>query len=179
MAETKLIISGPEDTKEVILNPKGTTLGRGANCDVILDDSAVSRLHARISQDPFGRWIVEDNDSQNGVLIEGQRIKAQAILPDQKISIRPFTLVVLQEVSRQALPGMAPKSTILIVDKALEQDIVSYKADQATILSPDLIHDINELTGHLMKLSSPSELYSEACQTLAKMLNTLVAIVRL
>jgi signal transduction histidine kinase len=30
-----------------------------------------------------------------------------------------------------------------------------------------------------MKLSSPSELYSEACQTLAKMLNTLVAIVRL
>ena len=179
MAETKLIISGPVETKEVLLNPKGTTLGRGSNCDVILDDAAVSRLHARISQDPFGRWIVEDNDSQNGILIEGQRIKAQAILPDQKINIRPFTLSILQEASRQALPGVAPKSTILIVDKATEQDIVSYKADQATILSPDLIHDLNELTSHLMKLSSPAELYSEACQTLAKMLDTLVAIVRL
>ncbi len=179
MAETKLIISGPVETKEVLLDPKGTTLGRGSNCDVVLDDAAVSRLHARISQDPFGRWIVEDNDSQNGILIEGQRIKAQAILPDQKISIRPFTLSILQEFDRQAFPGMAPKSTILIVDKALEQDIVSYKADQATILSPDLIHDLNELTSHLLKLSSPAELYSEACQTLAKMLDTLVAIVRL
>ncbi|TFG69613.1 MAG: FHA domain-containing protein, partial [Anaerolineales bacterium] len=179
MAETKLIISGPVETKEVLLNPKGTTLGRGPNCDVILDDAAVSRLHARISQDPFGRWIVEDNDSQNGILIEGQRIKAQAILPDQKISIRPFTLSILQEFGRQAFPDMAPKSTILIVDKALEQDIVSYKADQASILSPALIHDLNEITNHLLKLSSPAELYSEACQSLAKMLNTLVAIVRL
>jgi signal transduction histidine kinase len=179
MAETKLVISGPVETKEVLLNPKGTTLGRGSNCDVILDDAAVSRLHARISQDPFGRWIVEDNDSQNGILIEGQRIKAQAILPDQKISIRPFTLSILQEFGRQAFPGMAPKSTIMIVDKALEQDIVSYKADQASILSPALIHDLNEITNHLLKLSSPAELYSEACQSLAKMLNTLVAIVRL
>jgi signal transduction histidine kinase len=179
MAETKLIISGPTETKEILLNPKGTTLGRGSDCDIILDDTAVSRLHARISQDPFGRWIVEDNDSQNGILIEGQRIKAQAILPNQKINIRPFTLSILQEASQHALPGTAPKSTILIVDKALEQDIVSYKADQATILSPDLIHDLNELTSHLMKLSSPAELYSEACRELAKMLDTLVVIVRL
>jgi signal transduction histidine kinase len=179
MAETKLIISGPTETKEVPLNPKGTTLGRGSDCDIILDDAAVSRLHARISQDPFGRWIVEDNDSQNGILIEGRRIKAQAILPDQKIQIRPFTLSIFQEVSRQGLGGTAPKSTILLVDKAMEQDIVSYKTDQATILSPDLIHDLNELTSHLLKLSSPAELYSEACQELAKMLDTLVAILRL
>jgi len=179
MAETKLIISGPVETKEVLLNPKGTTLGRGSNCDIILDDDAVSRFHARISQDAFGRWIVEDTDSQNGILIEGQRIKAQAILPDQKISIRPFTLSVLQESDQQALPGAAPRSTILIVDKAGDQDIVSYKTDHASILSPALIHDLNEITSHLLKLSSPAELYSEACQGLAKILDTLVAIVRL
>jgi signal transduction histidine kinase len=179
MAETKLIISGPVETKEVLLNPKGTTLGRGSNCDVILDDAAVSRLHARISQDAFGRWIVEDIDSQNGILIEGQRIKAQAVLPDQKIIVRPFTLSVLSESNQKALPGAAPRSTILIVDKAGDQDIVSYKTDQASILSPALIRDLNELTSCLLKLSSPAELYSEACQSLAKMLNTLVAIVRL
>jgi signal transduction histidine kinase len=179
MAKTKLIVSGPVETKEVLLDPKGTTLGRGSNCDVILDDAAVSRLHARISQDAFGRWIVEDNDSQNGILIEGQRIKAQAILPNQKINIRPFTLSILQGSDQQAHPGTAPRSTILIVDKAGDQDIVSYKTDQASVLSPALIHDLNELMSHLLKLSSPAELYSEACQCLAKMLDTLVAIVRL
>jgi signal transduction histidine kinase len=176
MEKTKLIIHGPATTKEVWLDPKGTTLGRGSDCDIILDDAAVSRLHARISQDPFGRWIVEDNDSQNGVFIEGQRIKAQAITPDQKIKIRPFTLSVESENS--LAPG-APRSTMLIVDGISEEDIVPYRADQATILSPDLIGNLNDLMGDLLKLSSPAELYSEACQCLAKMLNTLVAIVRL
>jgi signal transduction histidine kinase len=179
MAKTKLIISGPVETKEVPLNPKGTTLGRGSSCDVILDDDAVSRLHTRISQDPFGRWIVEDLDSQNGVFIEGHRIQAQAVLPGQKINIRPFTISVLQESDRQTAPGTAVRSTILILDKDLEEDIVSYKADQVSALSPVLIHDLNELTGHLLKLSSPAELYSQACSCLAKMLDTLVAIVRL
>ena len=90
MTKTKLVISGPEETKEVWLDPKGVILGRGSKCDVVLDHSNVSRMHARISQDPFGRWIVEDLDSFNGVLVEGQRIKAQAVLPDQEISIHPL-----------------------------------------------------------------------------------------
>jgi len=179
MVKTKLVVSGPTATKEVWLDPKGTTLGRGSDCDVILDDSAVSRFHARISQDPFGRWIVEDNDSRNGVFIEGHRIKAQAILPNQKISIRPFTLSISQESEQQIAPNAGVRSTIMIVDGAMDENIVSYKADQAAILSPALIHDLNELIGDLSKLSSPAELYSEACQCLAKMLDTLVAIVRL
>ena len=83
MAETKLIISGPAKTESVQLGSKGVTLGRGANCDVILDDDGVSRHHARIYQDPFGRWIVEDLQSRNGVIVEGQRIQAHDILTGQ------------------------------------------------------------------------------------------------
>jgi|GEM_PF-1147439 len=179
MAKTKVIISGPTETKDACLDPKGTTFGRGSVCDVILDDAAVSRCHARISQDPFGRWIVEDTDSQNGVFIEGRRIKAQVILPNQKISIRPFTLSIWQESEQQIVPGTPAPSTMMIVDGALDEDIVSYRADRAAILSPALIHDLNELTDDLLKLSRPAELYSEACQCLAKMLDTLVAVVRL
>jgi signal transduction histidine kinase len=179
MANTKLIVSGPTETGEVLLDPKGTTLGRGSNCDVVLDHSNVSRLHARIYRDPFGRWIVEDLESQNGVLIEGQRIKAQAVLPNQKIDIRPFILSLFQESEQRTVPGTSIGTTIPLVDKGLEENIVSYRADQAAILSPALMQHLNELTGRLLKLSSPSELYSEACLCLAQILNTLVAIVRL
>ncbi|UCC98428.1 MAG: FHA domain-containing protein [Phycisphaerales bacterium] len=179
MAKTKLVISGPVETKQVLLNPKGATLGRGSDCDVILDDAAVSRVHARVSQDPFGRWIVEDLDSQNGILIEGHRVQAQAVLPGQKISIRPFTISVVQESDHQVAEGAGARSTILIMDETAGQDVVSYKADQASILSPALIHDLNELTERLLKLSSPAELYCQACLSLAEMLDTLVAIVRL
>lgn len=179
MAETKLIVSAPDQMREILLDPKGTTLGRGSNCDVVLDSDTVSRLHARIYQDPFGRWIVEDLDSQNGVLIEGQRIKARAVMPDELISIRPFTLTILPESDQQTATGPPSGSTIPIVDKGLEENIVSYRADRVSTLSPTLIRDLNELTNRLLKLSSPSELYSEACFCLAKMLGTLVAIVRL
>ena len=179
MAETKLIVSAPDQMREILLDPKGTTLGRGSNCDVVLDSDTVSRLHARIYQDPFGRWIVEDLDSQNGVLIEGQRIKARAVMPDELISIRPFTLTILPESDQQTATGPPSGSTIPIVDKGLEENIVSYTADRVSTLSPTLIRDLNELTNRLLKLSSPSELYSEACFCLAKMLGTLVAIVRL
>ena len=60
MAEAKLLISGPTESKTVRLDPKGVSLGRGSNCDIILEDANVSRVHAWVSQDPFGRWIVED-----------------------------------------------------------------------------------------------------------------------
>ena len=179
MAEAKLIISGPAETKEVLLDPKGTTLGRGSDCDVILDDTGVSRLHARISQDPFGRWIVEDLDSQNGIFIGAQRIKAQAVLPNQEIGIRPFSISLLQESDQQIVPGTSIRSTIPVVDKGPDEDIVSYRADQVSILSPDLMGHLNELTDRLLELSSPSELYSEACRCLAQRLDTLVAVVRL
>jgi signal transduction histidine kinase len=179
MVEAKLIISGPEETKEVLLEPKGITLGRGSNCDVLLESDAVSRLHARIYQDPFGRWIVEDLDSHNGVFVEEQRVKAQAVLPGQTISISPFTLCLSEESDLKTVPGTSIRNAIPIVDRGLEEDIVSYRADKAAILSPDLMQHLNDFTTRLLKLSTPSELYSEACLCLAKILDTLVAVVRL
>jgi signal transduction histidine kinase len=179
MIKTKLVISGPKETQEISLEPKGVTLGRGSKCDVVLDNSNVSRMHARISQDPFGRWIIEDMDSYNGVLIDGKRIKAQAILPNQEISIHPFILHLREEPDEQTGTGSFLRTTISVVDKGMEEDIVSYKASPATVLSPDLMHHLNEFTSRLLELSSPSDLYSEACLCLARMFNTLVAIVRL
>jgi len=179
MAETKVTIAGAENTKEASLEPKGATIGRGSTCDIILDHDSVSRLHARIFQDPFGRWIVEDLESRNGVLVDGQRVKAQTVLPGQKIGISHFTLFISGGPDQQAATGTSIQTTVPVIDKGLEEDIVSYSADHATILSPALMQHLNELTSRLLKLSSPSELYSEACSCMANILATLVAIVRL
>ncbi|HUS72387.1 MAG TPA: SpoIIE family protein phosphatase [Sedimentisphaerales bacterium] len=179
MAMTKLIISGPGGTEHVLLDPKGTTLGRSSDCDIVLDDDNVSRLHARLFQDPFGRWIVEDLESQNGVLIEGRHIKAQAVLPDEKISIHPFTLSLLQEFDQQMVPESSFQSTSLVIDDGLKEEVISHKADRDAILSATLIRHLNEIIGRLLGLSSPSELYSEACHYLSEMLEALVAFVRL
>ncbi len=175
MKATRLIVSGPAGTGQASLDPQGTTLGRDSNCDVVLEHDGVSRVHARISQDPFGRWIIEDLDSHNGVFVEGQRIKAHVVLPGQKVSISPFSLSLSEDSDSQT----PVQGSIPIVDRGPREDIVSYKADQGAILSPALMQHLNELTSRLLELSSPSELYSEACLCLAQMLDTLVAIVRL
>lgn len=179
MAKAQLLVVGPAGTREIPIESKGVTVGRGANCDVTLDDENVSRVHARIFQDPFGRWIVEDMNSRNGVLVEGQRVKAQALQPGQTITIRPFDLSVVEEATQESAVGRAIQSAIPIVDKGAEEQIVSYRADQTAVFSPALVHHLNELTSRLLQLSRPAELYAEASSCLARMLNTLVAIVRL
>ena len=177
MSEAKLTVSGPNDTHDISLDPGGMTLGRGSDCDIVLDDAAVSRHHARISRDSFGRWIIEDLGSQNGVLVDGQRVRAQALASGQGISIRPFTMSLSQEADQEFGPGTSIQSTISIVDKIAEEEIVS-REEQAT-LSPVFMQDLKNLTDHLLTLSSPSDLYNQACSCLAGMLDTLVAIVRL
>jgi signal transduction histidine kinase len=177
MSEAKLTVSGPNETHEISLDPAGMTLGRGSDCDVVLDDAAVSRHHARISRDSFGRWIIEDLGSQNGVLVDGQRVRAQALVPGQGISIRPFTMSLSQDSDQEIIPGTSIQSTISIVDKIAEEEIVS-REEHAT-LSPVFMQDLKKLTDHLLTLSSPSDLYCQACSCLAGMLDTLVAIVRL
>lgn len=175
----ELIISGKGKTRRVPLKPKGTILGRGSTCDVIIDHINVSRLHARIFQDTFGRWIIEDLDSRNGVYVDDQRVKAHAISPGQKIFISCFALYLSEEPDQQEAPGTLVRNKILVVDKGAGESIVSHRTGKGLVLSPARMQHLNEFTGELLKLSSPSDLYSRACLRLAELLNTLVVIVRL
>ena len=48
-------------------------LGRWEGCDLVLDDVAVSRMHAALRFDA-GRWIVTDLGSKNGTRVNGWKI---------------------------------------------------------------------------------------------------------
>ena len=50
------------------------TVGRGARCDVVLDDPFVAAVHARIAVDAEGTVTVSDLESVNGVEIGGRRL---------------------------------------------------------------------------------------------------------
>jgi pSer/pThr/pTyr-binding forkhead associated (FHA) protein len=55
------------------------TLGRAAGCQVTLDDSYISQLHARVyARD--GRWMVEDLGSTNGTYLNRQRVSGPMVI---------------------------------------------------------------------------------------------------
>jgi hypothetical protein len=59
------------DGRRLLVPPAGGTIGRSRQCDIVLDDTGVSRRHADIRPSPEG-WTVEDLGSTNGVLVNGR-----------------------------------------------------------------------------------------------------------
>jgi hypothetical protein len=64
-----LVIGG----RRLIVPPRGATIGRSRECDIVLDDSGASRRHAELSPHAEG-WELRDLGSTNGVRVNGRAI---------------------------------------------------------------------------------------------------------
>ena len=69
------------DGKRLVVGPSGATLGRGRQCDVVLNDPNVSRQHAEI-RPRGGSWVLTDLGSTNGSQLNGRRIDGSEVLRD-------------------------------------------------------------------------------------------------
>lgn len=69
-----------------LLVPKGgAVVGRSRDCDIVLDDSGVSRRHAEILPGSGG-WSIEDLGSTNGLRVNGRRVQGlQQLHPGDRI----------------------------------------------------------------------------------------------
>lgn len=83
--------------KPIRMGPGGRIrIGRHASNDLVLSDDTVSRFHAEIGWDPDeDRPHVLDNESANGVEVDGDMIDVKSHLPGgNQIMIGRFTLVI-------------------------------------------------------------------------------------
>jgi hypothetical protein len=64
--------------KRYAIPPAGATIGRSRECDIVLQDSNVSRKHAEIRPGPQGRWTIADLGSTNGVRVNGRGVSGGA-----------------------------------------------------------------------------------------------------
>lgn len=61
--------------RRLALAPEGGVVGRSRDCDIVLEDTGVSRHHAELRPSAEG-WTVRDLGSTNGVRVNGQDIRA-------------------------------------------------------------------------------------------------------
>ena len=70
----------------------GWEIGRGSNCDIVIEHSSVSNRHAQIIHQS-GRWKIVNLVSTNGIVINGQK-KLSAYLSDgDKIGLGSVDLI--------------------------------------------------------------------------------------
>lgn len=63
-------------------------LGRSAENELVVNDSAVSRQHAEITRDPrSNRWRVRDLGSQNGVFVNGAKIVERDLESEDRVAV--------------------------------------------------------------------------------------------
>ena len=63
------------------------TIGRSRECDIFLEDLAVSRVHATIHQLPDGGFEIEDHRSVTGTFVNGMRITRYRLLEGDIVQI--------------------------------------------------------------------------------------------
>jgi phosphoserine phosphatase RsbU/P len=111
-------LNGERVGERLTLAAKGAILGRHPECDIVLDQGAVSRQHAQISLID-GDYFIEDLHSRNGTLINGIAIDSRYKLRDgDEVKICDLALAfhrgngpVAAAVGTAALAGFAIAQT--------------------------------------------------------------------
>jgi putative serine protease PepD len=98
------IDQGSGEVRESDVGVDKIVIGRDPDCDLVLDDTLVSRRHAEIERREDGRTYVSDLGSTNGTLLNGRRIA----------TAEPFTNRDIVQIgsSRIRLPGGGPETRL-------------------------------------------------------------------
>jgi pSer/pThr/pTyr-binding forkhead associated (FHA) protein len=92
--EPKLVVSeGKEPGRNYDIRKDRITIGRSRESDVFLEDLAVSRTHTTINRQSNGRYLLRDESSANGTLVNGQRVTEQLLEDGDKIQVGQTLLV--------------------------------------------------------------------------------------
>jgi pSer/pThr/pTyr-binding forkhead associated (FHA) protein len=82
-------------------------IGREHDCEVRIEDAHVSRKHVMVSFEN-GRWQLRDEQSGNGVFVNGRRVETASIDRSLTVRLGADGPVVVMEVESPALPTQRP-----------------------------------------------------------------------
>jgi len=93
----KIVIFSGSSKASVFPLAGSSTIGRGEECDLVLANVSVSRVHARITVVDAGTVQVEDLDSNNGISINGVKTLGDVVHPGDEVIIGRYSLTVVSD----------------------------------------------------------------------------------
>ncbi len=99
------VVEGPQRGQEYPITEQGPCIGRDAANDICVNDTNVSRQHARVLLHNGAVWV-QDNGSRNGVFVNGNRVPDhKQVKTGDKITVGPSVFEVAVAASE---PTPAP-----------------------------------------------------------------------
>lgn len=97
--------------REFPLGTSPVTFGRGPDCDVFIDNLAVSTHHARLYLED-DQYVLEDNKSLNGTFVNNVKIDRCLLRDGDTINIGKHSIVFYQHAEASAAQLGAPKKVV-------------------------------------------------------------------
>jgi hypothetical protein len=97
-AQSRPPVSGARPPQALCFPPIGPatsfTIGRDGACDLLIEDTSVSRWHARLVREG-DRWLLSDTGSTNGTRVNGWRVRQPVLVqPGDYVSFGSAVFVV-------------------------------------------------------------------------------------
>lgn len=132
----KLLIKVSNQQKQIFTFGTSITIGREDSCDLQLMDPSISRNHAQIHI-VGDEVIAEDLGSQNGIVVDGQRLRANQRLPmrsNSEIQLGKFTLVLLLDnfYRGRSISYLAEYDPNTLIEPQADEETLQLSARQAT-----------------------------------------------
>lgn len=90
---TVSVVAGPNPGQLFVLDDAEVVIGRDVDAPIHIDDTWVSRRHARIVLTDDGHHVLEDLESRNGVFVGGSRVTRHELRAGDRIQLGPRVLL--------------------------------------------------------------------------------------
>lgn len=94
-----VVLQGTEIGNIIPLEKGVLLIGRSPECNTVLLEDGISRVHARIKVSALGEVVIQDMNSTNGTFVEGRRIRKATLEAGDKVLLGRNTVLkyVLQD----------------------------------------------------------------------------------
>ena len=162
---TLTVLSGLHAGRSVTIDRAPVTIGRAPDADLVLDETGVSRHHARVVRSPDGGFYVEDLGSVNGTFVGAARVDVAPLERGALLQLGPhlrmrFAIVdaVDEALSRQLYESSVHDPLTHVFNRRYLADRLAAEVARARrgrsdvavlVIDVDALKSVNDSFGHL------------------------------